>query len=162
MLESVGLGALRRGWLGEPDIALYAVLVTGIWAVTGFCVVVFLSALGNVDPELVDAARIDGANALQRSWYVVLPQIMPVFLMVVTLTLISGFGVFDIIYVMTAGGPANSTNVLGIYAYQNAFTLNRIGYATTIALLITALSIPFAIALNRLQRRLSLEGGASA
>ncbi|MDQ1555176.1 MAG: raffinose/stachyose/melibiose transport system permease protein, partial [Actinomycetota bacterium] len=66
--------------------------------------------------------------------------------------------VFDIIFVMTGGGPANATNVLGTYAYQNAFSLNRIGYGTTLALMITVLSIPFAIFLNRLQRRLSLQG----
>ncbi len=157
-LKSIGLGFLATGWLGEPNIALYAVLVTAIWAGTGFAIVIFLSALRNVDVELVDAARIDGANSAQRLWYIVLPQIMPVFLMVLTLTLVGGFSVFDIIFIMTGGGPAEATDVLGTLAYSQAFQLSEIGYGTTIALFITILSVPIAVLLNRLQRKLSLQG----
>ena len=157
-LELLGLDSLRTGWLGNPDTALYAVLATAIWATFGFVYIIFVSALRNVDTELVDASRLDGANTMQRLWYIVLPQIMPVFLMVTTITLIGGFSVFDIIFVMTGGGPAGATDVLGTYAYTNAFQLNRISYGTTLALLITALAIPFTIGLNRLQRRLSMQG----
>jgi ABC-type sugar transport system permease subunit len=157
-LAGIGLDGLQRGWLGEPNTALYAVLATAIWATCGFVIVIFLSALQNVDSDLVDASRIDGANSARRLWYVILPQIMPVFLMVLTLTLVGGFSVFDIIFIMTGGGPADATNVIGTYAYTQAFQLSRIGYGTTLALLITVLAVPFAIALNRLQRRLSLQG----
>ena len=160
-LELVGLGALQTGWLGNADTALYAVLVTAIWATAGFVFVIFLSALGNVDMELIDASMLDGANTLQRLWYVILPQIMPVFLMVTTITLIGGFSVFDIIFVMTGGGPAGASDVLGTYSYSQAFELNRISYGTTLALLITVLAIPFTIALNRLQRRLSMQGSGA-
>ncbi len=161
VLEGVGLGGWTRGWLGEPGTALYAVLAAAIWATFGFVVVIFLAALQNVDLDQVDAARIDGANPLQRLWHVILPQIMPVFLMVTTITLVGGISVFDIVFVMTGGGPGNATSVLGTYAFENAFQLNRIGYGTALALLITVLSVPFVMALNRLQRRLSLtqEGG---
>ena len=158
LLGAVGLDALEHGWLGEPDTALLAVIATAVWAGTGFAVVIFLAALRNVDLELVDASRIDGANALQRLRYVVLPQIMPVFLMVLTLTLVGGFSVFDIVFVMTGGGPAGATEVLGTYAYANAFQLSDIGYGTTIALLMTLLAVPCAVGLNRLQRRWSLLG----
>jgi len=161
ILRGIGLGDLARGWLGEPDIALYAVLLTAIWAGTGFTIVIFLSALRNVDIELVDASRIDGANSPQRLWYIILPQIMPVFLMVLTLTLVGGFSVFDIIFIMTNGGPAGATDVLGTYAYNNAFKLSDIGYGTVLALLITVLSVPIAIILNRVQRRLSLQGNGA-
>jgi raffinose/stachyose/melibiose transport system permease protein len=158
VLETVGLDSLTRGWLGDPSTALYAVLATAIWATIGFVFVIFLSALRNVDVDLVDAARLDGTNPFQRLRYVILPQIMPVFLMVTTITLVGGFSVFDIIFVMTGGGPAGATDVLGTYAYMNAFQLNRISYGTTLALVITVLAIPFAVWLNRLQRRLSLQG----
>jgi raffinose/stachyose/melibiose transport system permease protein len=158
LLGALGLGSFERGWLGDPTWALYAVLVTAIWSYTGFAVVIFISALRNVDVELVDASRIDGANAGARLWHIILPQIMPVFLMVLTLTLVGGFSVFDIIFVMTGGGPADATNVIGTYSYTQAFQLSRIGYGTTLALMITVLSVPFAVALNRLQRRLSLQG----
>ena len=157
-LRAIGLGALTTGWLGNPDTALFAVLATAIWATCGFVMLIFLSALQNVDMELIDAARLDRANTVQRVWHVILPQIMPVFLMVTTVTLVGGFSVFDIVFIMTGGGPANASDVLGTYAFTNAFQLNQISYGTVIALLITALSIPCAVALNRLQRRLSLEG----
>ncbi len=157
-LQVVGLDQLATGWLGNPNTALYAVLVTAIWATTGFVLIIFLSALRNVDGALMDASRLDGVNAVQQLVYIILPQIMPVFLMVTTVTLVGGFSVFDIIFIMTGGGPANATNVIGTYAYTNAFQLSQISYGTTLALLITALSVPFAVALNRLQRRLSLQG----
>ena len=157
-LGAIGLESLQRGWLGDPQWALYAVIVTAIWGGTGFAVVIFISALRNVDVELVDASRIDGANATARVWYIILPQIMPVFLMVLTVTLVGGFSVFDIVFIMTGGGPADATEVIGTYAYSQAFELSRIGYGTTLALLITVLSVPVAVALNRLQRRLSLQG----
>ncbi len=157
-LELVGLDALTTGWLGNPDTALYAVLGTAVWATVGFVFVILLSALKNVDVEQVDASRLDGANGWQRLRYIVLPQIMPVFLMVTTVTLLGGFSVFDIIFVMTGGGPAGATDVLGTYAYSSAFQLNRISYGTTLALVITLLAIPFAVWLNRLQRRVALAG----
>jgi ABC-type sugar transport system permease subunit len=157
-LEAVGLDSLTTGWLGNPDTALYAVLGTAVWVSSAFVFIILLSALRNVDTDLLDAARLDGTNGAQRLRYVILPQIMPVFMMVLTITLVGGFSVFDIIFVMTGGGPANATEVLGTYAYSNAFQLNRISYGTTLALIISVLAIPFAVALNRLQRRLSLQG----
>jgi len=155
-LTTVGLGGLTHGWLGEPSTALLAVLLAAIWSTFGFVVVIFLAALQNVDLELIDAARIDGANAAQRLWHIILPQITPVFITVVTLILVGGFSVFDIIFIMTGGGPGNATGVLGTYAYQNAFgQLNRVGYGTALALAITLLSLPCVIVLNKLQQRLS-------
>jgi raffinose/stachyose/melibiose transport system permease protein len=153
ILDAVGLGSWTHGWLGEPNTALFAVLGTAIWSTFGFVVVIFLSALQNVDLDLVDAARIDGANAWQRLTRVILPEIMPVFLMVTTVTLVGGFSVFDIVFIMTGGGPGNATDVLGTYSFQNAFQLNRVGYGTALALVITLLSLPFVVILNRVQRR---------
>ena len=158
-LEVVGLDSLTTGWLGNPDTALYAVLATAIWTSVGFVFVIFLSALRGVDLDLVAAATLDGANAWQRVRYIILPQIMPVFLMVTTITLLGGFKVFDIVFVMTGGGPAGATEVLGTLSYSSAFELNRISYGTALALLITVIAIPFAAILNRVQRRLALEGG---
>jgi len=158
LLEAVGLGELARGWLGETGTALWAVLLAAVWSYTGFVVVIFLAALQNVDLELVDAARIDGANAVQRLWHVILPQIVPTFITVTTVTLVGGFSVFDIVFIMTGGGPGNATAVLGTYAYENAFNFSRVGYGTALALLITVLSLPFVVALNRVQRRLALRG----
>lgn len=160
-LRAIGLGGLATGWLGNSSTALFAVLATAIWGACGFVMLIFLSALQNVDLELVDAARLDRTNTVQRVWYVILPQIMPVFITVTTVTLVGGFSVFDIVFIMTSGGPDGASDVLGTIAFTSAFQLNRISYGTTIALFITALSIPCAVFLNRLQRRLSLEGMGS-
>ena len=155
VLDAVGLDAVTTGWLGNPDTALYAVLGTAVWSTMGFIFVILLSALRNVDLDLIDASLLDGADWWQRLRHIILPQIMPVFLMVTTVTLIGGFGVFDIVFVMTGGGPAGASEVLGTYAYSNAFELNRISYGTTLALLMTVLAVPFAVWLNRLQQRLA-------
>src|SRR5687768_856106 len=98
VLTAVGLGGLAAGWLGNPETGLAAVLVSAVWTSTGFVVVSFLAALRTVDLDLIDASTIDDANAPQRLWYVTLPQIMPVFLMVTTITLIGGFAVFDPVF----------------------------------------------------------------
>lgn len=156
-LEFVGLDSLATGWLGDPDTALYAVLATAVWTAVGFVFVIILSALRNVDTEQVDASLLDGANWGQRLRFIVLPQIMPVFVMVTAITLIGGFAVFDLIFVMTGGGPAGASDVLGTVAYSSAFQLNRISYGTTLALFITTLAVPFAVWLDRVQRRLSTE-----
>lgn len=158
VLRLAGFGDVTFGWLGAPSTAFAAVLVAAMWAQVGFVVVVLLSALRNVNLELLDAAYLDGAGPVQRVRYVVVPQIMPVFLMVFTLMLVTGFSVFDLIFVMTGGGPADATNVLGTYSYHQAFQLFDIGYGTALALLMTVLAVPCAIVLNRLQRRLSLQG----
>jgi len=98
-------------------------------------------------------------EGLFAAWLFILGISVGSFLnVVIALLLIGGFSVFDIIFVMTGGGPAGATEVLGTYAYSSAFQLNRISYGTTLALVITILSIPFAVWLNRLQRRLSQQG----
>lgn len=157
-LRAIGAGHLATGWLGNPSTALLAVLATAIWGATGFAMLVFVSGLQNVDLDLVDAARLDRANSVQRAWHVIVPQMTPIVLMVTTVTLVGGFSVFDIVFIMTGGGPDNASDVLGTYAYTNAFQLNKISYGTTIAILLTALSVPCAVGINALQRRLSLEG----
>jgi ABC-type sugar transport system permease subunit len=140
-LDDVGLGTLSRGWLGDPDIALYAVLAAAIWAETGFVFVVFLAGLQNVSRDLIEAATLDGANAWHRFWDVTVPQLSNVITVIGSLLLIGGFNVFDIIFVMTGGGPNNATEVIGTYTYSEAFTQNRIGYAATLSLVMTVISL---------------------
>lgn len=140
-LERIGLEHLARGWLGDPQWALYAVLIAAMWAETGFVFVVFLAGLQNVNRDLIEAATLDGANAWRRFWDVTLPQMANVVTVVAALLLIGGFSVFDIIFVMTGGGPANSTDVIATYAYTEAFVQNNVGYAATLTLVITAITL---------------------
>ena len=152
-LDAVGLDWISRGWLGDPDLALYAVLVAAIWATIGLCFVIFLAGLQNVSKDLIEAATIDGANAWQRFWNVTVPQMANVINVVVALLLIWGFSVFDIVFVMTGGGPANATEVLATYTYKEAFTQNNVGYASTLSVVITVISLIASVTFIRLRER---------
>ena len=151
-LRGVGLGSLAVGWLGEPETALYAVLVTAIWSYVGFCVVVLFAGLQKVDPELVAAARIDGANAQQRFRHVIVPQIRPVLTMVIVYTVIGGFNVFDVVWVMTQGGPNNATEVIATYTYEVAFRANDYGYGATLSMIMSLIALLAAWVAMRMRR----------
>lgn len=153
LLKSVGLESLTRGWLGDPATALYSVIAAAVWGYFGFCVVIFMAGLQNLDITQIEAAKIDGANALQRFWYVIVPQMRYVLNMVVVYTLIGGFNVFDIVHVMTRGGPANHTELIGTYTYKMSFQENRVGYGSTLALLMMALSLITSLLYQRLRDR---------
>jgi ABC-type sugar transport system permease subunit len=154
-LDSVGLEQLSRGWLGEPNTALYAVLISAIPGAAGLVVMILFAALQNVDVSQVEAAMIDGANWPQRAWYIVIPQLAPVITMVTAITLIGGFAVFDNVFVMTGGGPGHASEVLGTYTYQVAFQQNEAGYGSALAVLMTTLSLVSAIVFVRLRERQS-------
>jgi raffinose/stachyose/melibiose transport system permease protein len=153
VLDGVGLEALSRGWLADPHTALYAVLIAAIWGQTGFCFLVLHASLQNVDVSTVEAAMIDGANWFQRARSVIIPQIAPQLTMVTAVTLIGGFAVFDIIYVMTGGGPGNASQVLATYTVKMAFEQNLAGYGSALAMLITVLSLVSAVVFVRLRER---------
>jgi ABC-type sugar transport system permease subunit len=129
------------------------VLVAAIWAETGFVFVVFLAGLQNVSRDLLEAATVDGANSWQRFWDVTLPQLANVITVVGALLLIGGFNVFDIIFVMTGGGPNYATEVIATYTYTEAFTQNRVGYAATLSLVMTAISLVASFIFIRFRER---------
>jgi ABC-type sugar transport system permease subunit len=152
-LDNVGLESWSRGWLGDPDFALYAVLVAAMWAQTGFVFVVFLAGLQNVSKDLIEAATLDGAGAWRRFRDVTMPQLANVITVVTALMLIDGFAVFDIVFAMTGGGPNRATEVIATYTYAEAFTQNRIGYASTLSLVITVISLVASVVYIRLRER---------
>jgi len=153
VLDGIGLDGVSRGWLADPHTALYAVLIAAIWGATGFCFLILHASLQNVDTSTVEAAMIDGAGWFRRAWSVVIPQIAPQLTMVTAVTLIGGFAVFDIIFVMTGGGPGNASQVLATYTYTTAFQQNEAGYGSALAMLITILSLVSAIVFVRLRER---------
>jgi ABC-type sugar transport system permease subunit len=152
-LEAIGLGSWTRGWLGDVHLALYAVLAAAIWAYIGFVFVILLAGLQNVDLELIDAAKIDGANAWRQFWHVTVPQLAHVLTLVTALSLIGGFSVFDIVFVMTGGGPANATELIATYTYQKAFAENEVGYAAALSLVMTAISLVATLIFIRIRER---------
>lgn len=141
LLNMVGLGFLGRGWLGDPHLALYAVLIAAVWGYFGFCVVILMAGLQNINIELIDAAKIDGANFYQVFLSVVIPQLRNIINMLIVLNLIGGFNVFDLIKIMTSGGPANHTEVIATYNFDISFQQFNIGYGAAISLIMTVLSL---------------------
>jgi raffinose/stachyose/melibiose transport system permease protein len=129
------------------------VLIAAVWGQTGFCFLVLHASLQNVDVSTVEAAMIDGANWFQRAWSVIIPQIAPQLTMVTSVTLIGGFAVFDIIYVMTGGGPGNASQVLATYTVRSAFEQNQAGFGSALAMLMTGLSLIATVVFVRLRER---------
>lgn len=153
VLDALGLEAISRGWLADPNTALYAVLGAAIWGAFGFVTMVLYAGLQSVSTDLVDAAEVDGANWFQRARYVVIPAIAPVLTLVTAITLIGGFAVIDFILIMTGGGPGTETSTLGFYAYKKGFQLNEIGYGSAVSMLMTVLTLIAAVVFVRIRER---------
>ncbi|MEU7837829.1 MULTISPECIES: sugar ABC transporter permease [unclassified Nonomuraea] len=152
-LEAVGLESWTRGWLGDPTFALYAVMVASVWATVGLAFVIFTAALHNVDTDLLDAARMDGANGWQRFRHVVIPQLSNAITLVTVLLLVHGFQAFDHVWIMTKGGPDNATQLIATYTYQKAFMENEVGYGSTLSLVLTVISLLVSVAVVRVRER---------
>jgi ABC-type sugar transport system permease subunit len=144
---------LKLSFLANPDLALYAVLLAAIWFSIGFFFVILLAGLQNVDMELIDAAKIDGANAAQRLWHVVIPQLSHVITVVTVLALIGGLKVFDIIWTMTRGGPGNATEVIGTYTYKKAFVESSVGYGAALSMVMALLALITSLVFLRIRER---------
>jgi multiple sugar transport system permease protein len=123
-------------WLGTPNLATFSVIVVCIWQMVGFCTVVYLAALQGVPQDLKDAANVDGANPWQTFYHVTLPLLSPGVTVNVVILLIMMFKLYDIIQVMTATGPAGSTESLAYYVTRMAFTVNKVGYASAMAVVL--------------------------
>ena len=163
MLDAFGIvNQLLKTWhvtrlpilfLGDERIALFTVIGATIWQYTGYDMLLYFAGLQGVPKEQVEAATIDGAGALAITTKVVLPFLNPVIAITMLLNMIGGFKVFDIVYVMTAGGPNNSSHVFATYLFQQAFRFNQMGYASVIAIVIIAFSVIAAVFRLRIVRR---------
>lgn len=152
-LRLIGLDSLTQAWLGQDSTALASVMVPAIWLRTGFPMLLYLAALQGIPNELYEAAVVDGATPWQKFWFVTMPSLKPAHYIVVALSLIDSFKVFDLIYAMTYGGPGTSTQVMGTWMYANVFQYYNAGYGTAIAVVITvvavAVSIPYVLSQTR-------------
>jgi multiple sugar transport system permease protein len=117
-LYRLGLIGARINWLGEPDLAMISVMIVNIWRGVPFYAISLLAGLQTISPELQEAAAIDGARSWQRFWYVTWPLLLPVTMVVVLFSVIQTFADFQLVYVLTGGGPANATQLFATYAYQ--------------------------------------------
>lgn len=139
------LGTQAIGFLTDPNIALYAVIVVTIWKGLGYYMVIYLSALSSVPEELYDAAVTDGANIWHKHLNVTIPHLIPSIILVATISSISAMKVFVEIYVMTQGGPINSTKTMVYFIYQKAFESLDLGYASCAGFVLLAITLIFSI-----------------
>ncbi len=147
LLTQLGLESWAQSWLGDPKFAFYSVFVASIWQAVGFPMILFLAGLQGVPPELVEAAKLDGANSWQVFRNVTLPALRPTTVVVVIMTIINSLKVFDLIVGMTGGGPAQSTQVLALWSYTQSFTNHQFGeggaVATILLLVCLVLVVPY-------------------
>lgn len=157
LLSKIGLGSLRHDWLGKPDTALIFLMVIMIWIQLGYPVVVFMSGLQRVDPELYEAASLDGANWWQRFLAITLPSIKPEIFVVALTCTIAALKVFGPVYMLTSGGPGTSTMVPSYYSYSEFFQSQQVGYGAAISTALAVLIIVVAIAFTAVQEKVSKE-----
>ncbi len=154
VLKGVGIIDKNINWLGDPKTALWCIILILFTTSVGQPIVLYVSALGNVDPTLIEAGQVDGTTEFQNFWLIKWPQIMPTTLYIVVITTINSFQCFALIQLLTSGGPKNSTQTVMYYIYYTAFKMYRFGYGNAmgiiLALFIAALSaVQFYVAKER-------------
>lgn len=153
IFSSIGLGGLTRNWLGDPDYALYSVMAVMIWFQLGYPIVMFMSGLSRVNPELYEAADLDGASWWQRFRRITVFMIRPEFYVVLITTTIAALKIFGQVFVLTRGGPSNATLVPSYFAYRNFFEKAQVGYGSAISTVLTVLIVVLAFVFLRMQHR---------
>ena len=143
LLALVGLGPVNI--LGDPNLATYGIIAAGLWPQTAYCMILYLTGLNAVDPEQVEAARLDGAKGWNMLWYVILPQLKPATFIAFVVTIIGALRSFDLISVMTNGGPFGSTRVLSFYMFEESLSEFgfRMGYGAAIAVVLFFIMLVF-------------------
>jgi len=150
-LRLLGLDGLARVWLGDYAFALPAIGFVGTWLNIGLCLVLFLSGVGNIQPELFEAARLDGASARREFFSITLPALRGQIAVALTLTIVSALKTFDLVYVTTGGGPGTSTTVPAYEAYNRAFNTGQVGSAAAVAIALTVVIMVVTALISRIQ-----------
>ncbi|MER3602852.1 MAG: sugar ABC transporter permease [Thermus sp.] len=135
------LTARSIGWLGDPKLALGAILAAACWRQVGYVMILYLAGLKTLDPEIVEAAQVDGATGWTLFRRIILPLLTPITTLIVVISTVDSFRSFDLVYVLTRGGPFHSTEVLANYMYLAAFHDYQMGYAAAIAVVLMGITI---------------------
>jgi len=149
-LDRIGIVGPR--WLADEHLAMPALIAMGVWRAFGFHMLLYLAGLQGIPPDLYDAAYVDGATPYRTFWHITLPLLRPVSFFLVVTSMISSFQVFGAIYVMTEGGPVNSTTTVVHQIFVNAFEFTRMGYASAMSLVLFAVIMLVTLVNNRLFR----------
>ncbi len=150
--KSLGLISRNINWLGNPDYALACIITILLTTSVGQPIVLYVSALSNVDHSLIEAASVDGATNMQVFWRIKWPQIMPTTLYILVITTINSFQCFALIQLLTSGGPNNATQTIMYYIYYNAFKLSRYGYGSAMGIILALIIALFSALQFRLAK----------
>lgn len=134
VLKEAGLGRVRINWLGDPALAMMSVIILNVWRGMPFFAISFLAGLGTVPQDLYDAGDIDGANGWQRFWNITMPMIKPIVVVVVVFSIVVTFADFEVVYILTRGGPHNSTHLFATLAFQVGMVSGNLGEGAAVAL----------------------------
>ncbi len=140
LLRTVGLGDRAQAWLNNDKLVLMLVAIPLIWQYVGYYLIIIMSALTSVDPEIFEVAEIDGASGFQRVVYITLPLVKNTLIVCVTLCIAGNMKIFDHIYAMTGGGPGTSSSVMAMYAYKTSFLSYKMGYGSAMSIVILIVS----------------------
>ncbi|GGO09548.1 carbohydrate ABC transporter permease [Saccharibacillus kuerlensis] len=159
ILTSIGLESWTHSWLTEPNVAIYAIILVSLWQYLGYHILIQFTGIQNIPDEIYEAAKIDGADGFKADRYITLPMVLPILKISIVLSFIGSLQSFDLIMVMTGGGPAHATEVLASHMYNMSFLTMKYGYGSAIAnvlitiCLITTVLINFLF--NRVDKRYS-------
>lgn len=151
-LWELGLGAWSRAWLGDPDTAIYTIIMVSQWQWTGYIMALFMVAIRAIPRDLYEAMELEGASGPRIFFHLTVPGARETILIVTIITILGSLKVFDIVWVMTAGGPNHSSEVLGTLMYRAAFRDDMIGYSSTIATVIFFIALTIGVVQIKLQK----------
>ena len=157
LFERAGLGFLKSDWLTNTETALYALVIAAVWQMSGFCMAMFLAGLRSIPEELREAAHVDGASWLQTFRYVIVPLLNPILLAAIIILGHISLKIFDLVFVMTFGGPGFATDMPGLHMFIATFRQNLFArgaaIATVLLLMVAVLIVPYLVWTNREERR---------
>ncbi|MDQ6422906.1 sugar ABC transporter permease [Paenibacillus sp. LHD-117] len=154
ILEKIGLESWAHAWLTEPKYAIYAIIVVGLWQYLGYHILIQFTGVQNIPADIYEAAKIDGAEGFKADRYITLPMVIPIFKISVVLSFIGSLQSFDLIMVMTGGGPGNATDVIASHMYKMSILSQKFGYGSAIATFLVAVCLIATVIINFLFTRL--------
>jgi len=153
LLDTLGIGALKADWLGDPDFALLSIILSTVWKASGYYMIIYLAGLQGIPQELLEAASIDGAGKWKQFWHVTFPLLAGATTVCVMLSMINSLKLFDQIAVMTNGGPGFATETLTYIIYRVAFGEGRQGFGTALAIVLFILILIISLVQIRVLRK---------
>ncbi len=134
LLQWTGIIDNPVNWLGDPHWAMASIIAADIWKTTPFAALLLFAGLQTIPDELYESAKIDGAGAVKQFWFITLPLLLPIILITTIFRMMDALRIFDLVYILTGGGPANLTETLSVYAYKLLFQTLQFGYGSTISI----------------------------